>query len=462
MKHSAEGWWIEEAGAPAPCPPLDGPIDADVVIVGAGYLGMWTAWNLLARDNDLKIVILESGLAGHGPSGRNGGFVNGYWEYVPSLAEKFGAERSIRLAELADQSIVAIGDFCKSEKVDAWYRAVAHVEIATSPNQDGDWQEAMWGLNRLGIDDEVVELTADQVAQICYSPEFRGAAFKPFGATVQPARLAFGLRAALLARGVKLFEQSAVTEIDQHGDSVTVRTDRGRVHADSAVLAVNWRTLRWPTFARELSVASSHIVLTEPVPDVLEEIGWVGGEALSDCRRMLHYFRTTNDGRIAFGWGGGRVAKGAKHDPRIDVDPEVIEQTAATLRRFFPQLEGRAITHAWGGPIDVAPNSLPIYRSSGSVHAGWGFTGHGVGPSHLGGRILSGLALGIEDEVTTCPLVEPKVKYFPPEPARSIGGNLIRAAMIRSDDADWRGEKPDPVTAAITKLPKLIGMKLPR
>jgi glycine/D-amino acid oxidase-like deaminating enzyme len=102
MKHSAEGWWIEEAGAPAPCPPLDGPIDADVVIVGAGYLGMWTAWNLLARDNDLKIVILESGLAGHGPSGRNGGFVNGYWEYVPSLAEKFGAERSIRLAELAD------------------------------------------------------------------------------------------------------------------------------------------------------------------------------------------------------------------------------------------------------------------------------------------------------------------------------------------------------------------------
>jgi hypothetical protein len=85
-----------------------------------------------------------------------------------------------------------------------------------------------------------------------------------------------------------------------------------------------------------------------------------------------------------------------------------------------------------------------------------------VGPSHLGGRILSGLALGIEDEVTSCPLVEPKVKYFPPEPARSIGGNLIRAALLRSDDAYGRGEKPDPVTAAITKLPKLIGMNLPR
>ena len=177
MRHSAEGWWIEEAGAPSPCPPLHGPIDADVVIVGAGYLGMWTAWNLLARDNDLNIVILESGLAGHGPSGRNGGFVNGYWEYVPSLAQRFGAERSIRLAELADEAIVAVGEFCKSEKVDAWYKAVAHVEIATSPNQDGDWREAMWGLAGLGIDDEIVELTPDQVAQICYSPEFRGAAF---------------------------------------------------------------------------------------------------------------------------------------------------------------------------------------------------------------------------------------------------------------------------------------------
>ena len=160
---------------------------------------------------------------------------------------------------------------------------------------------------------------------------------------------------------------------------------------------------------------------------------------------MLHYFRTTNDGRIAFGWGGGRMAYDARPDRRLEIDADVVARAAAALHRFFPLLKDRAITHAWGGPIDVAPSRLPIYRSRGSVHAGWGFTGHGVGPSHLGGRILSGLALGVRDEVTTLPLVEPPVKTFPPEPARWIGGSLIRAALIRKDllDEQGRDRRPD-------------------
>jgi glycine/D-amino acid oxidase-like deaminating enzyme len=225
---------------------------------------------------------------------------------------------------------------------------------------------------------------------------------------------------------------------------------------------VNWRTLGWAAFRRELSAASSHMVLTEPVPDLLADVGWTGGEPLCDCRRMLHYFRTTKDGRIAFGWGGGRMARGASHGAHLDVDAEVVATAEATLRRFFPGLAGRQVTHAWGGPIDVAPNRLPIYRSRGDLHAGWGFTGHGVGPSHLGGRILSGLALGARDEVTTLPLVGPPVKHFPPEPARWLGGSLIRGAMIRKDAADERGEDVGAVTAAVTKLPKVLGMNLPR
>ena len=203
-------------------------------------------------------------------------------------------------------------------------------------------------------------------------------------------------------------------------------------------------------------------MLTEPVPDVLEQIGWTGGEALADCRRMLHYFRTTQDGRIAFGWGGGRMAYDARYDPRLELDIEVVEGAAAALRRFFPALEGREITHAWGGPIDVAPRRLPIYRSRGALHAGWGFSGHGVGPSHLGGRILSGLALGVRDEVTTLPLVAPPIKAFPREPARWLGGSLIRRALIRKDALDERGARVDPLTGFVARLPKLIGLNLPR
>lgn len=463
MEHTATGWWIEEAGGPPPAAaPLDGPLDADVVVIGAGYLGMWTAWQLLERDPGTEVVILEAGQAGHGPSGRNGGFVNGYWEYVPELASRFGLDPALELARQADRSILEIGEFCRQRKVDAWYHQAPHLEVSTAPYQDGAWREALWGLNRFGIDDEVVELLPVQVEQICRSPAFRGGAWKRIGATVQPARLAFGLRAALLERGVKLFEHSEVREIDQSEHSVTVRTERGRVHARNAVLAVNWRTGRWAPFSREVGVASSHIVLTEPVPDVIEETGWTGGEAITDCQKMIHYFRTTRDGRIAFGWGGGRMARRGLHSPDLDVDPEIAERTAATMVRFFPALEGRAITHAWGGPIDVAPRTLPIYRSSGHLHAGWGFTGHGVGPSHLGGKILSGLALGADDRYTRLALVEPPVKAFPPEPARTIGGNLIRAAMIRREDAEAAGRAVDPVTGLVSRLPKLIGLNLPR
>ncbi len=462
MLHNATGWWIEEAGAPEALAPLDGRAEADVAIVGGGYLGMWTAWHLLQRAPDTEIVLLERERCGFGPSGRNGGFVNGYWGYVPELAQRFGLEPAARLAREADASIHAIGEFCRSEKVDAWYRAAPEVTIATSPAQDGAWREQVAGLQALGFGDEEVELSPEQVQAICRSPLFRGASMQRTAATVQPARLAFGLRAALLRRGVRIHEGTAVERVEQHGSHVELRTPAGRLRARSAVLAVNWRTTRWPAFARELGVASSHIVLTEPVPEVLAELGWSGHQGLADHRRLLHYLRTTKDGRIAFGWGGGRMAHGARHDAHLDVDTEVVSQIGRTLRRFFPQLESREITHAWGGPIDVAPRRLPIYRSSGGVHAGWGFTGHGVGPCHLGGRILSGLALGERDEVTTLPLVSPAVRHFPAEPARHAGGSLIRRALIRRDEQDADGEPAGPVVAAVTALPKLLGMNLPR
>ncbi len=463
MRHTATGWWIEEAGAPEPSAPLDGRHEADVVVIGGGYLGMWTAWHLLERDRDLRVVVLERDRCGFGPSGRNGGFVNGYWDHVPELAERFGREPAVRLAREADSSVRAIGEFCRAESVGAWYRPVPQIEISTAAAQDGAWRASVDGLRELGHGDEHVYLSPEQVQGICRSPLFRAGAAQRTAATIQPARLAFGLRAALLRRGVGVYEGSEVRGVDQSRDGgVVVRCRGGRVSARAAVLAVNWRTLRWPGLSRELSAASSHIVLTEPVPDVLEEIGWTGHEALADCRRMLHYFRTTEDGRIAFGWGGGRMVYGAREDPRIDVDAEVIAIAADTLRRFFPALRGREITHAWGGPIDVAPRRLPIYRSNGALHAGWGFTGHGVGPSHLGGRILAALALGERDELTSLPLVEPDAKRFPPEPARWIGGSAIRAALVRKDALDERGEPVDPLTAGIAKLPKLLGMNLPR
>jgi glycine/D-amino acid oxidase-like deaminating enzyme len=409
--------------------------------VGGGYLGMWTAWHLLEREPDLRVVLLERDRCGFGPSGRNGGFVNGYGDKLAILTERFGSRDARRLMDAAEGAVSAIGEFCEREDIDAWYRRAPHVEIATNAAQDGPW----------------TQLTAGDVARHARSPCFRAGSAMP-GATVQPARLAFGLRERLLSRGVRIFEHSRVTRVAGSG----VETASGAVRAAAVVLAVNHVAGGLRPFRGMVSTASSHIVLTEPIPELLREIGWTDGSALSDARTMLHYFRTTNDARIAFGWGGGRMGYGTRRRPALDVDPEVCGHAAKMLRRFFPQLESARITHAWGGPIDVSPIRLPQYRQVGSTVAGFGFTGNGVGPSYLGGQILSGMALDRRDEFTSLPLVDPEVPPFPPEPLRFAGGSLIRAAMVHADEDADQGRRSSPPVRFVAGLPRRLGMSLPR
>jgi glycine/D-amino acid oxidase-like deaminating enzyme len=277
-------------------------------------------------------------------------------------------------------------------------------------------------------------------------------------ATVQPARLALGLRDCVQRAGVKVFENSPVLKIGN--DSVTTRD--GRIESGHIVLAVNSRTTAFPGLRRAMAVASSHMVITEPVPDVLEEIGWNGGEPIADGRTLLHYFRTTPDGRIAFGWAGGRMGFGAYPLRCLEKDAGVAHRTMESLVRFFPALRGRRIAHAWGGPIDVAPKHLPVFGSRGRIHHGFGFTGNGVGPAYLGGEILARLALDHRDELTRLPLVDPPRKQMPPEPFRWAGGSVIRGALLRRDAAEDAGKNPDILARTVAGLPRRLGWHLPR
>jgi glycine/D-amino acid oxidase-like deaminating enzyme len=172
--------------------------------------------------------------------------------------------------------------------------------------------------------------------------------------------------------------------------------------------------------------------------------------------------RTTMDGRIVFGWGGGTMGFGGRSWDRLELDRDVIARTRESLVRFFPQLRDRAVTDAWGGPIDVSPTHLPIFGSRGRVHHGFGFTGNGVGPSYLGGEILARLALDRRDERTALAIVEPDRKRFPPEPFRYVGSSIIRHALVRRDAAEDDGRAPDPVTRFVSSLPRRLGMHLPR
>jgi glycine/D-amino acid oxidase-like deaminating enzyme len=458
VRHTRYGWWLEEAGPVEPAPALTGATTADVVVVGGGYLGLWTAWQLKELEPAADVVVLDAGLCGHGPSGRNGGFVSTLWDDLPTLRSRVGDARAVEVCRASERAVHSIGAWCEAQAVDAWYRAAPQLELATTEAQLGAWEESVEACREVGAGEEVDVLDAAQARAVCDSPLFLGGALRRTAATVQPARLSLGLRRRLLERGVRIHERSAVVSL-RDGEA---RTREGAVRAAAAVLAVNSAAAGFTGHRLSLAVASSHIVLTEPVPDVIDELGWTGGECISDCRTLLHYLRTTRDGRIAFGWGGGHMGFGGRRLSVLDVDPAAAATTSERLLRFFPQLRGRRVTHAWGGPIDVSPTHLPVFGSRGRVHHGYGFTGNGVGPSYLGGEILARLALDRRDDVTRLALVEPPRKLFPPEPLRWAGGSAIRAALARVDRAADAGRAVDPATAFVASLPRRLGLHLPR
>ena len=458
VRHTRYGWWLEEAGPVEARAPLEEDTGADVVVVGGGYLGLWTAWQLKALEPGCDVVVLEAGLAGHGPSGRNGGFVSTLWDDLPILRDRVGDARALEVARASERGVRGIGEWCEREGVDAWYRAAPTLVVATAEGQLGSADDVMEACAALGVADEVRPIGTNELRDRC-DAGFLGGAILRTSATVHPARLSLGLRARVLEAGVRLFERAPVSRLTP--DAVAT-TSGVRVHARAAVLAVNSATVGFRGFRLAHAVASSHMVVTEPVPDVIEELGWTGGEPIADGRTLLHYLRTTRDGRIAFGWGGGRMGFGARRGGRLEVDPDAARTARDDLLRFLPQLEGRRITHAWGGPIDVSPTHLPIFGSRGRVHHGFGFTGNGVGPSYVGGEILARLALDRRDELTSLALVDPDRKLMPPEPLRWAGGSVMRQALVRSDRAEDGSRRPDPLTRFVAGLPRRLGLHLPR
>lgn len=459
MLHTRHGWWLEEAGAVTPTRPLEGSTNADVVVVGGGYLGLWTAWQLLELEPELDVVLLEAAICGHGPSGRNGGFCETLWSDVDNLRERAGDSPALAVCRASEDAVRGIGAWCEANEVDAWFREAPMLRVATTESQLGSWNDVVAAAAALGDPEAVVAVSAQEVRERCASPLFLGGASFRLNATVQPARLALGLRARLLERGVRIHERTEVTALHRAG---VAKTRVGEVRAGSVVLAANAWTARLPGYRLAHAVASSHIVLTEPVPDVLDELGWTGGEAIVDSRTLVHYMRATRDGRIAFGWGGGAMGFGGGVSDRVELDPGVVARTRESLVRFFPQLRGRRVTHAWGGPIDVSPTHLPIFGSRGRVHHGFGFTGNGVGPTYLGGEILARLALDRRDERTALALVEPRRTFFPPEPFRYVGGSAIRRALIAKDAAEDAGRRPGAITEIVATVPRRLGLRLPR
>ena len=461
-------YWIREALSGHPLesfPRLTGDASADVVVLGGGYTGLWTAWFLTERAPGIDVAILEADRCGFGPSGRNGGFLTGWWDEADELAARYGDEAALRACRALSDSIAAVGDWCRERSVDAWYRRSGWIGVASAPAQEGSLRHAVDACGRLGVPEELRDLPAREVKESCGSPVFGSGVFMRDGATVQPARLAFGLRREVAARGVRIFEGSRVVRVAPEraapGSPVLAETGEGRVRAGTAVLSMGPWSAGWPGLPRFVLVRGSYILITAPAPERLEELGWTSEVCISDFRTALHYFRTTPDGRLAFG-GVGRAEWGTRVTAKHDFDRGAVDALRRDLRRFFPSFADVPIEEAWGGPVDVSSLHHPVFGTlpPGNVHYALGFTGNGVGPSHLAGRVLSALALDADDPLTALPMVNRRPLRFPPAPLSSVGAYVVQTAISRKERVEEEGRRAGVLTRLVATLPRRIGYTL--
>jgi glycine/D-amino acid oxidase-like deaminating enzyme len=220
-----------------------------------------------------------------------------------------------------------------------------------------------------------------------------------------------------------------------------VRTERGAVRADHVVITTGAWAAASPEFRRSFGGIVDYVVATEPIPERLAEIGWTTNVGIADGRDLLYYLRRTDDDRIAIGGGStGVVYGGRASSRRVTHDRHVAEAAARGLLWLFPQLAGVRFTHAWGGPIDQTASFTPFYRTlePGNVHAGLGFSGHGLSQTKLGAKILASKVLGVEDEWTSMPVNGPEIAKAPPEPLR---WPLVRAAVWALESGDRRQDE---------------------
>ena len=428
-------FWLDDPGRPDPLSALVGDTRSDLLVVGGGYCGLWTALTAKERNPALDVVLLEGKQVGWAASGRNGGFCaaslthgfgNGLQRWPADIRrlEEMGADnlRSI------EERVVRYGIACDWERT-------GELDVATEPHQI-DWlhrtaeQAAQYGVDLTVLDSSQVRAEVD-------SPAFLGALWDRDGvAMVHPAKLAWGLKQACLDQGVRIFEHTPAVSLQADGSGMAVRTPGGRVFAGRVALATN----AFPSLVRRarpyVVPVYDYALMTEPLNDAqLASIGWRNRQGLAETANRFHYFRMTADNRIL--WGGydvvfhyrGRVR------PEYDQRPETFRTLATQFFSTFPQLEGLRFTHCWGGVIDSCTRFTAFYGTAhrGRVAYAAGFTGLGVGATRFGAEVMLDLLAGERTERSTLRIVRSKPLPFPPEPLRWAGIALTSWSMARAD-----------------------------
>ena len=430
--------WFDTLPEPVvPRAPLEGGVDCDVAIVGAGFSGLWTAYYLTRLRPALRVAIVEAEVAGYGASGRNGGWCIGLLAGIEGLmARESRRAAGLALQRAAFDAVDEVGRVSAAEGIDCHYRKGGSLRIAVTPAQRDEMRERLhaWGE---WFGDEVFRwLEPDECeARLRFSRNL-GGFYTPHCAALHPARLARGLAACVERRGVRLFERSRVTELGVG----RARTAAGELRAPVVVRATEAYTAELRGHHRALLPMHSWMLATEPLPEpVWKEIGLANAETFGDGRGITTYGQRTADGRIAFG-GLGTYHYGSRIQRHFPASDPGFAGLEGILRGLVPGLRGARITHHWGGALGVPRDQRPrvgLDRERGRAWIG-GYFGEGVAASNLAGRTLAELIAGEETERTGLALVAPPARDWEPEPLRALAVRSVMGLVAAQDRASTR------------------------
>jgi glycine/D-amino acid oxidase-like deaminating enzyme len=424
-------YWLDDPRRPDPLPPLAGDASADLVIVGGGYLGLWTALLAVTREPGRDVLLLEGATCGHAASGRNGGFceaslTHGFGNGLARWPGELGT-----LLRLGRENLDGIEQTVAAEGIDCDFVRSGTLSVATLPGQVAGLaserdQAASYGHRVELLDGAAVRARVD-------SPGYLGALFDPDSAILEPARLAWGLRAACLAAGVRIHEG---TEVSGIGRGIELRTRAGTVRARQVVLATNAFRPLLRRLRLSIVPVYDYALMTEPLStEQRAAIGWGGREGISDRTNRFHYYRTTREGRILWGGYDAIYHYASRQRPSYEQRGATFDVLARNFFATFPQLEGLRFTHTWGGVIDTCTRFTAFHGTGydGQLAYALGFTGLGVGATRFAANVALDQLSGRTTELTELALVREKPLPFPPEPLRWAGIQATRASLARAD-----------------------------
>ncbi|MBT2399239.1 FAD-binding oxidoreductase [Streptomyces sp. ISL-100] len=431
-------FWLDDPEKPAPQPALTGDERCDLLVIGGGYSGLWTALLAKERDPERDVVLIEGHEVGWAASGRNGGFCAASLTHGLSNGISRWPGELAKLEELGERNLDAIEAAVAAYGIDCDFERTGEIDVATEPHQLEELREMYEEAHRLGFGDHLELLDQDAVRAEVDSPTFVGGLLDRRGvAMLNPAKLAWGLKQACLGLGVRMYEHTRGLDLVSAGAGMAVRTPYGRVFARRVALGTNI----FPSLVKRIRPYTvpvyDYALMTEPLTDEqLASVGWKNRQGLGDSANQFHYFRLSADNRILWGGYDAIYPFGGKLSAELDHRPQTYLKLAGHFFRCFPQLEGVRFSHAWGGAIDTCSRFSAFF---GTAHAGKvayaaGYTGLGVGSTRFGADVMLDLLSGERTERTELEMVRGKPMPFPPEPFAWAGIGITKWSLARSDD----------------------------